>query len=1851
MASVSCVFIGEGNILLSSIRHVLTLGCRVKAVFSNTENVQIWCQQQDIPVHARSARLDSSLQGVSFDYLFSINNPRVLKEAELRLAGHLNVNYHDSLLPAYAGVNASAWALINGETRHGITLHVMEVGIDTGHVLEREQVPILPSDSALALNLRCVEAFYSAFGRLMQKITGSEPLVPQLQDSSQRSYYGLNTCPPNMGLLHFHQDMRSVHNLARALEYGHQENSLGSPKILTSTGCYLLVTNAETTQRTHSEDSKSPGTILDIVDNTLIVKTSTEPILLSLTELNGTPILARKFEPYALTVGSVLQSPQGPPSDLMSGIRKKEAFWRRHMQRYEPTMFLRQKLNVVSDVIDVSQSNIVREVTLKIFPKQVPDEIENIESLLLTSFISFMARICCTTLVHIGLVADKSDIPLEYKDLYADISPGLFEIELSMTIASTFGICFEAIQKYKSSRTFLRDMQYRYPDIAERRRETQHNLVIATPDDFHQGNVSMEQVLLDCKILIVLTLNDVKIFYNDKPNHDCQHIIDTLKHYPAYVNSLCSLTPRQILLDVEMLSPEEKAVLYPIPDLDDPEDDESGLFAMFEQQCHMFPKATALKTTSHDITYSQMEEVVGQLALLMEQNLPESYKMEQKCVGLHLPNSIAYVLSVMASFKVHCPFLPLPVDLPNDRLAFTLRDSKVTTIMTTDVLFHSEKFQALPSVPKVLFKYQTPDTKLILLQFEIDENDNSTNGDDGGIPDVYSFDNLQDAFDSEEVSLEDDCCYVMYTSGSTGKPKGVQVREPNVVNLARAQIEAWNLKPEDTTAQFASIGFDASISEILTALLSGGTLAVLQENERLGKEFVETLKTLQVNVITLTPSVLNIYEPRQLPTLRKIVTAGEACMSHIAFKWTQHDPTIKFFNAYGPTETTVCATIYEFCKEDYTDLANQELAIGTAVKGAYVYLLDNFMKPVPPEVVGEIYIGGAGVSGGYVGHAFNKNASRFIPNPLISEQDDDDDLHNMLKGDGGNCNSSNGNNGKILINGNGMTERKVRFSVEPFVIDESENDKISEDENKGTNEFSSETHSQKGKRVKRCNTRKDSNNTKTKGRSVLLYRTGDHAFQDKNGRLTFVGRLDDQVKIRGQRVDLSEIEQVILQHPKVEMAAVVKHRCPKSAEPTIAAFVAPTFVYTSELKEYLLRALPRYMIPTHIRKLKAKDFPTSINGKVNRRALEVDESVRECQLNVGNSHLNEAQLTMAKLWCRVLQMDDSYAYSLHRLSSFSELGGNSLHLVIMQRLIEDTFRVHLSFNDIGAADTIENFTDIIKRKKDMLKVNTVAEDKKNADKLRKTILEDSTFCLKSLLPTDAEEDDAQLSQYADLGRRRSSVFGESPDPLKILISGVTGFLGAFLLHELLEQSDCQVLCMVREKSEAEGVGRVVENLERYGLWRQSYFPRLAIVLSDVSLPRLGIAPDIYHSLCFNVDVVFINAAKMNFNTCYDDHRQANVQGTAEFLRFALRGKKKFLFLTSSLSVFLFPPRPGDLDYATSAVKNSAGQLKTKNIELNNGHKDVQEPDIISDHRPVKVNDGPYRCFQTKEFNTLKEASDSSTTNSSNKENPRIAKDDEAILNNHQHDYADSTQDHPVMTESDFFSDPLLVEGGYGQSKWASERLVLQALNHLPGGAIFRPARVSGRSSDGAGPMNDLFASCILGMQRMGSVPDLDFPFDLTPVDFCAKAMVEITAKYLEAGGLSVKSMVASSIEVSSNQDITNLHSLQSMKRPALPRVFHLFNNNTLPFKDLFQDTSLRVLPLEEWRKELRQLEDNPLLLPHTPFLLSAFWDRAPYWPVFDTSNTDKYVSEDTKRLMKPSKELLQVYKLYFKLQS
>lgn len=1599
-SAISCAAIGEGNLMLSCLQHFSDLGICIKAVFTNSECVEKFCENSTIACYQRNANLVAILKDAKIDYLFSISNPRILTDEVLKIPRKLTINYHDSPLPAYAGVHATSWAIICSERLHGISWHVVESGIDTGDILQSEPVDILDDDSALTLNLKCVEASKRAFFRLVNDIV-KDNLRPKKQPITGRTYFGLYAIPPNIGVLSFKEERQKVYNLARGLEFGHHENALGSPKIRTSNGDFFLVTNASIPLNYKDNEASAPGTIKDINGDTLVIATNTLPIQVSISNLDGSSVLVGKFPAHKLLIGDQLDNSFEVSGDSIVPLRKKETFWRRKMASYEPTMFYRQKMNVVASIINVSTEMNIKTVKIAIPDLKQSGFVQYNNDFLMSSFVAFVARISCTSSVHLGLLTDKSYIPVSCQYLYSDVLPAIFHVEHQSTVKDVFESCLKEINSYNTALTFLNDMFYRYPELRGHKRTPHHNIVLGESGFWEISERTRQEILRDCNVLLLFdhTKSEIEVMYHKRPAQDFSYIIDRLQHFATFLN-VCENNDSIQLKYISMVTEDEMKRFYGLPLKQESDINHETIAKLVDRQCTLTPLGIALKTTDHVTTYSKLTDEINNLCDVLARAIPRNGR-SKPIVALHMPNSISYVVCVNAIAKCDMAFLPLPINYPAERLAFTIKDARVNNMIITKEIFEKCDMNGLTQRMQVVEVCKIANETVVLVDFGMAfEPENNNN---------------------QEDNTDADFIYLMYTSGSTGRPKGVKVKESGVINLARAQITCWDIAPGDVVAQFASIGFDATISEIFIALLSGACLAVLGPNERLGSEFVTAMNKMKISVITLPPSALNIYSPEGLPFLRKVVTAGEACTLNTAVKWTSA-ANVRFFNAYGPTEATVCATCYEYFPGNVYEDVNRDLPIGKAIDGVQVYIFDDFMNPIPPDVVGELYIGGKGLAHGYMGHAKHFTKERFVQNPLCREP-------------------------------------------------------------------------------------------------MLLYKTGDHAFQDRDGNLTYIGRTDDQVKIRGHRIDLSEIEQVLIQHAMIEMAIVVVHKCSKTNEMSIAAYVCPAFVYISELREYLQKVIPLYMIPSYIKKLDVHDLPKNLNGKVNRKKLEIDESIHVQNESVGHSHLNETQLTIARLWCKVLKLDESFMYSLHRKSSFRELGGNSLQLVLLLRLIEEEIKMTISFTHLGMADTIEEFSEFIRRRRDIKTKNEHIDLRSNAD-LRELIFHDSELD-SSFFPYSERRRSVEGAHDTTLMHSSSS----KKHPKNILISGVTGFLGAFLLSEILEQTNSNVCCLVRESTETRGIGRIIDNLRKYGLWKFEYSIRIAVVISDLSQQNLGIASDIYNELCNVVDVVFMNAAVMNFNKPYEDHRIENVESTKEFIKFASTGVQKYLFATSSLSVFLFPPD--------------------------------------------KIHNGSHRR---------------------------------------------------ICTEAEFFDDPLHIIGGYGQSKWASERLVKQALDFLPGGAIFRPARISGRSTDGNGPKNDLFASIMYGMKKMGSFPDIDFPFDLTPVDFCAKAMTEVA--------LNICTSAPNTYE----------------------KVYHIFNKDTVSFGDLFTGMELQPVPLEEWRRKLKQVNvDNKELLSLTPFLMSEFWDHASDWPTFDTSNLDKAISDKTKQFLHPTKELLEICKTYFRL--
>ena len=244
--------------------------------------------------------------------------------------------------------------------------------------------------------------------------------------------------------------------------------------------------------------------------------------------------------------------------------------------------------------------------------------------------------------------------------------------------------------------------------------------------------------------------------------------------------------------------------------------------------------------------------------------------------------------------------------------------------------------------------------------------------DDRRILDVASLQHEGPRADRKQLHPQQ-LAYVVFTSGSTGNPKGVMITHAGLVPMIEAQIELFAIRPDSRVLQFASFSFDASVSEVFSALVAGAQLHLAPRSAMIpGEPLLRTLREQRISVVTLPPSVLATLPATELPDLATVVSAGEACSAAVVERWARGR---RFVNAYGPSEATVCAT------GGVCEIADRPPSIGPALPHVRVYVLDDQLAPVAPGGTGELYIAGQSLARGYIDLPA-QTAAAFVPDPF-----------------------------------------------------------------------------------------------------------------------------------------------------------------------------------------------------------------------------------------------------------------------------------------------------------------------------------------------------------------------------------------------------------------------------------------------------------------------------------------------------------------------------------------------------------------------------------------------------------------------------------------------------------------------------------------------------------------------------------------------------------------------------------------------------------------------------------------------------------------------------------------------------
>ena len=887
---------------------------------------------------------------------------------------------------------------------------------------------------------------------------------------------------------------------------------------------------------------------------------------------------------------------------------------------------------------------------------------------------------------------------------------------------------------------------------------------------------------------------------------------------------------------------------------------------LIEAQVKRSPEAIAIEFESQSVTYKELNKRADEVAkILVGQGVKPG-----TLVGLFVNRSVEMLVGLLGVLKAGGAYLPLDPSFPSERLAFMLEDSNASIVLTLSGL--------LPEMPKT-------DAQVICLD---------------------ALDEVKTKRGKKSKAKPDDLAYIIYTSGSTGKPKGVQIHHRAVVNFLCSMQKDLGFNESDSLLAVTTLSFDIAVLELLLPLTVGAKVVIANSDVVAdGALLAKSLEDSHITFMQATPASWRLLLEAGWtgkPDL-KILCGGEALTNDLAEKLLQRGAGL--WNVYGPTETTIWSTI---CKVDSIQAGiSNTVPIGRPIANTQIYILDSNLQPVPVGVIGDLYIGGDGVSRGYLNRP-ELTAERFMPH-LFSP----------------------------LPAGEGL----------------------------GVREKSERTH---------------------------LYKTGDLARYLADGNIEFFGRSDQQVKVRGYRIETGEIEVALASHPSVKQAVVVAWK-ERSSEASLVAYVVPAIPANEAehvlIRDYLRAKLPEYMIPSVFVNLES--LPLTPNGKVDRKALPAPTQSRADFRAQYIAPRTPLEMELAEVCARVLGLN---AEQVGVNDNFFELGGHSLLGTRLVFLLREKYSLETSQLPLRALfeqPTVANLAEVIGR---------VKSGGKSAYAGGSNIIRMNQLSLEQLK--------AEAVLDADIGA--GDLVYEHAEPKNILLTGATGFVGAFLLHDLLKQTSANIYCLLRADDIAQGLKRLKRNLNSYQLWDESFAPRIQPVLGDLGSPQFGLSNKAFNELADQIDSIYHNGAMVNFVYPYAAHKSANVLGTQEILRLASREKLKPVHHVSTLS----------------------------------------------------------------------------------------------ILHNGDHD------DGRVYHESDNIEEMGAPFGGYAQSKWVAEKLVLQAGARGIPYAIYRPGLVSGHSLTGAWNTDNMISSMTRACLLLGAAPDLDVVANVVPVDFVSAAIVQIS---------------------------------------------------------------------------------------------------------------------------------------------
>jgi len=429
------------------------------------------------------------------------------------------------------------------------------------------------------------------------------------------------------------------------------------------------------------------------------------------------------------------------------------------------------------------------------------------------------------------------------------------------------------------------------------------------------------------------------------------------RHYMKLLGQLAE-TPEKNYMEISLLDAGEYRQIvhdWNTPEKAYPKD--KIIHRLIEEQAERIPQDIALVFEDQILSYGELNEKSNQLARGIRKEYQQRTHQELRpdtLIVLCLDRSLEMVISILAVLKAGGAYVPIDPAYPQERIHWMLEDTD--TAMILSLRSQEESLRSKLPAEKIMY-------------IDLDEE-------------WYQW---EDKSNLPLISQPQDLAYIIYTSGTTGKPKGVMVEHRQLTAFV-SHNHFINNETVTTIAGISNYAFDGSVFDIFFSLANGKKLVLIPKDTVLDLvRLDQTLIESKVDTAFVTTALFNALvnnRSKSLHHFRQILMGGERCNIHIANDFKKEYKASCLTHVYGPTENIVFSTFCNLSTYDTTFLA----PIGKRLNDKQLYILDSQLQPVPVGVAGELYIGGAGLSRGYLNRP-ELTAERFISNPFANEAD------------------------------------------------------------------------------------------------------------------------------------------------------------------------------------------------------------------------------------------------------------------------------------------------------------------------------------------------------------------------------------------------------------------------------------------------------------------------------------------------------------------------------------------------------------------------------------------------------------------------------------------------------------------------------------------------------------------------------------------------------------------------------------------------------------------------------------------------------------------------------------------------